>query len=476
MDLVLINPGGRSLTYQKLACGLAGIEPPLWTGLLASFARTRGISVAVVDADAEGLDPEQTAGRVAELDPLLAVVVAFGANPSASTQKMTVAGASCSALAEAAPTVKRALAGLHPSALPARTIREEDVDFVIEGEGPYTLAALVAALRAGGGGLDRVPGLWYRDGNEIAHTPRAPLVADLDVDLPGVAWDLLPMDRYRAHNWHCFDDVARRSPYAVIYTSLGCPFTCSFCCINALFGRPGIRYRSPESVLDEIDLLDRPAGRAVRRPPHQGHRRVVRAEARPGRADLRSAYRAGLRPELLGLRPRRHRRAGSARQDEAGGVQLAGLRVRVGLAARPRRRGQAVHRRSDGRGDRLDPPGGHPHHRQLHLRPAGRRPGHHGRDAGDGLYERALAEGWALPESWHQYAQFGEDTLPLPTKHLSAGEVLRFRDRAFVDYFSDERYQRMIRETFGEEALDHIGRMLEHKMVRKFAPPPGEGA
>jgi len=95
---------------------------------------------------------------------------------------------------------------------------------------------------------------------------------------------------------------------------------------------------------------------------------------------------------------------------------------------------------------------------------------------GSKLYERALAEGWALPERWHQYAQFGEDTLPLPTKHLSAGEVLRFRDRAFVDYFSDERYQRMIRETFGEEALDHIGRMLEHKMVRKFAPPPGEGA
>ena len=64
--------------------------------------------------------------------------------------------------------------------------------------------------------------------------PAAPLVKDLDTDMPGVAWDLLPMSRYRAHNWHCFGHL-QREPYAALYTTLGCPYHCSFCCIQAPF-------------------------------------------------------------------------------------------------------------------------------------------------------------------------------------------------------------------------------------------------
>jgi radical SAM superfamily enzyme YgiQ (UPF0313 family) len=44
------------------------------------------------------------------------------------------------------------------------------------------------------------------------------------------------MGKYRAHNWPCFGDLAARKPYASIYTSLGCPYKCTFCCINAPFG------------------------------------------------------------------------------------------------------------------------------------------------------------------------------------------------------------------------------------------------
>jgi radical SAM superfamily enzyme YgiQ (UPF0313 family) len=69
------------------------------------------------------------------------------------------------------------------------------------------------------------------------------------------AWDLFPLAKYRAHNWHCFDRIQARQPYAVIHTSLGCPFRCSFCCINSLFGKAGLRYRSPERVVEEIDYL-----------------------------------------------------------------------------------------------------------------------------------------------------------------------------------------------------------------------------
>jgi len=80
-----------------------------------------------------------------------------------------------------------------------------------------------------------------------------------------IAWDLLPMPAYRAHNWHCFGDLDRE-PYAAIYTTLGCPYHCTFCCIQAPFrggeqaqglkaGSSSYRFWSPAKVLDQIDLL-----------------------------------------------------------------------------------------------------------------------------------------------------------------------------------------------------------------------------
>ncbi len=46
-----------------------------------------------------------------------------------------------------------------------------------------------------------------------------------------------------------------RKPYASIYTSLGCPYRCIFCCINAPFGVNRYRMRKPEAVVAEIKHL-----------------------------------------------------------------------------------------------------------------------------------------------------------------------------------------------------------------------------
>ena len=104
---------------------------------------------------------------------------------------------------------------------------------------------------AGVNQFSAIPSLWWRDPDGNLHAPSGPepLLDDLDVEMPGIAWDLLPMDRYRAHNWHCFDHIGERAPYAAIHTSLGCPYRCSFCCINAPFGTNAYRLWSPESVI-----------------------------------------------------------------------------------------------------------------------------------------------------------------------------------------------------------------------------------
>jgi len=271
LDVLLINPGGRSQVYQDLGADLAAVEPPVWAGLMATYLRARGTSVAILDANAEQLTPAETAARVAEAAPTLAAVVVYGQQPSASTQVMPAAGAICSALREVAPETRTILVGGHVAALPERTLREEAVDFVCSGEGPVTLSDLSEALGTRRHpDLSSVRGLWYRDGEQLRATPPAPLVRNLDGEMPGVAWDLLPMPRYRAHNWHCFGHLDRQ-PYASLYTTLGCPYHCTFCCIQAPFkageGLLGYkesvnsyRFWSVERVMAQIDALVRDYG------------------------------------------------------------------------------------------------------------------------------------------------------------------------------------------------------------------------
>src|SRR3954468_16462278 len=113
LDLVLINPNSRAQVYQSLGTELAAVENPVWAGLMATFCRTRGLSVEIIDAEAECLSASEVADRVAYLKPVLAAVVAYGHQPSASTQIMSAVGRACSAVKVAAPDQPVLLLGGH---------------------------------------------------------------------------------------------------------------------------------------------------------------------------------------------------------------------------------------------------------------------------------------------------------------------------------------------------------------------------
>src|SRR6202049_70522 len=97
LDLILINPSSRTQVYQSLGNKLAAVENPVWAGLMATFCRRKGLSVEIIDAEAEELIPAEVAERVHDLDPVLAAVVVYGHQPSASTQIMTACGQVCTA-------------------------------------------------------------------------------------------------------------------------------------------------------------------------------------------------------------------------------------------------------------------------------------------------------------------------------------------------------------------------------------------
>ncbi len=493
LDLLLVNPGSRTKIYQSLGATLTAVENPVWAGLIATFVRQKGFSVEVLDAEAEQLTPEQVADRVAAISPRLVTVVVYGHQPSASTQNMTGASAIVTAIKDLRSQTRVLMLGGHVAALPQQTLADERCDYVTRDEGLYGVVDLLEALRADADpDLGAVRGLVYRQGAEVAFNPAAPLVTNLDVDMPGGAWDLMPVSKYRAHNWHCFGHL-EREPYAAIYTTLGCPYHCSFCCIQAPFkeGEHALglgtnvnsyRFWSPERVLKEIDTLVNTYGvrnlkfadeMFVLNPRHvmgicdliieRGYDLNIWAYARVDTvkdAMLDKLKRAGFNWLAFGIeaanegvladvdkRYRVDEVYETIRKVKASGINIIGNYI-FGLPEDTTETMEETLRLA------VDLECEFANFYTAMAYP------------GSPLHEQAVQQGWRLPDTWSGYSQHAVDTLPLPTRHLPAGEVLRFRDRAFTTYFTDPNYLNLIQQKFGSETVSHIGDMTSHRLER----------
>lgn len=484
-DLLLINPGGRARIYQDLGTDLTAVEPPLWCRLIGGYVRDRGYSIEILDSEALDLPPAAVAARVKAAKPRLVAMVVFGHQPSASTQQMMAAGDACRAIKQAAPASPVVIVGGHVSALPERTLAEEAVDFACKGEGPETMVQLLEALKPGGAGdLAKVQGLvWRRGGDTVVNAP-APLIQDLDRDLHGDVWDLLPMDRYRAHNWQCFGALETRVPYASIFTSLGCPYKCAFCCINAPFDVNRYRMRSPEAVVAEIDRLHNDYGIStikiidemfVLNERHvigvcdllieRGYGLNIWAYARVDTVKprmLEKLKRAGIRWLALGIESgSAHVRDGAEKalkEDDIVGIvraiQKAGIHVAGNFIFGLPDDSRETMRQTLDLASELNC-------EYANFYSAMAYPG-------SALYTMAVAKGLPLPERWSGYSQHSYDCRPLPTDHLTAAEVLKFRDDAFHAYFSSPRYLDMIDRTFDADTRAHIEGMASRRLKRRL--------
>jgi len=414
----------------------------------------------------------------------LTVVMVSGHNPSASTMNMSGAGAIAKTIKQLAPKLPLALTGLHVSALPERSLRETAVDFVIQGEGLRTLPPLIEALKVNADAFNAIPGLWWRSNGEVVPGKMPKMWDDLDT-LPTSAWDLLPMGRYRAHNWHCFDDVTRRQPYATLYTSLGCPYKCSFCCINALFGEHRLRTRGVDSVLAEIDLLVNTFGvRNIK----------IMDELFAVNEKRTLALCEGIASRGYDLNMWAYARVNTVTEPMLAAMKGAGINwVAYGFESGSKRVIEDVAK--DYKLDQVLRVVEMTYAQDQHIcanfifgLPEDDYDSMQETNVlmqeinaewaniysamaypGSKLYADAVASGALLPTTWNGFSQYSRDCLPLPTKHLTGGQVLSFRDYAFDAYYKSPRYLDMMRRKFGEETMRHIQDMSRNTLVRDNA-------
>jgi anaerobic magnesium-protoporphyrin IX monomethyl ester cyclase len=485
LDLLIVNPMASHGIYGPLGSSLIAVEPPQWCRIIAGWARDAGFSVEILDAEALGYEALRAAHAANIRRARLVCVAVYGHQPSASTQQMWGAGEFCrdfKAISDA-PVI---MVGGHPSALPLRTMLDERVDFVGVGEGVLTIEHLLRGFP-----LREVPGLWWREGDgkgtavSICNNAPAPLVEDM-ARLHGQVWDLLPMQLYRAHNWQCFGDLSKRQPYASIFTSLGCPYKCEFCCINAPFDSNRYRVRAPQDVVDEIGNLYQNYGvrtfkitdeMFVLRERHYiaiceqlaatglGSDINVWAYARVDTVkpeNLAVLRRGGIRWLALGIESgSAHVRDGAnkrMRTDDIVGtvkaIQDAGINVignfMFGL------RDDDVVTMSQTLSLALDCLPDFANFYSTMAYP------------GSALYRQAIEKGWALPDSWRGYSQHNDDCRPLDTEHLSGKEILEYRDAAFNSFFRDTRYLAHVERKFGAETQAHVEQMTTYKLKRKL--------
>ena len=491
LDLLVIFPNNRHRAYGALMTEIAAITPPVDAALLAAYARRGGLRAGLLDADQQNLSAAETAAKVKDLCPAVAVICTDFVN-SGDVTKMAAASETLKALKVAAPHVPVVLQGIVPSAYPQRMLEEEGADYVCQGEPYQPVLELVNHLR---NHPDEKPlpsrgiqGIWARHGDRILSSSRVPL-ARPDT-LPMTPWDLMPPSLYRAHHWHCFDDLKRRSPYACIYTSFGCPYSCTYCSVNTVAGGPNYRPHSPEKVMEEIDLLvtkhgvrnirildnvftvrldlvDKLCDLIIARGYDLNMWAYARVESVKNPDILVKMKKAGVNWLAYGIEAASERVRKAVEKDSSQKIidqaiewtQKAGIAI-VGnfIFGLPEDDHETMRMTLDMA-------------KQYNFEWANfyfamAYPG-------TALYDQAVREGVELPKTWSGFGQYSADAKPLPTKYLKSREIVKFRDAAFKEYYTNPAYLGMMEKRFGPDAVALIRKILSMEVRRHHLPEAG---
>ena len=500
LDVLFINADSSLVAYQGLASKFSAIEPPTWSLLLAESCRSRGFSVAILDCTAENLSHSEAVHRINEINPRLALFVVYGQNPNSGTTNMIGNTECCKLLKSANSSIQTAFVGSHTSALPKEVLALEYVDFILQNEGVYALHNLLRSNFRDN--LTNIKGIGYKSSTGLHLTsPEIPVPQEkMDVDLPGYAWDLLPFkskpfDLYRSHYWHAGYNEANRSPFAAIYTSLGCMFKCDFCMINIVnrvdssdlvvaSDSAKMRYWSTEFILRQLEILK-----------NYG---VSRVRLSDEMFFLNQRY---FEPLLNGVIERdldlhmwSYTRVDTVREKylelfRNAGIEWLGIGIEAGSREIRREVSKGTFQVDDissvihlmqkydiniGANYIFGFPDDNMESMQQTLDlalelntefanfyPCQALPG-------SALYRTAIQSGWKLPTEYAGYAFLSYEAQPLPTKFLSAAEVVSFRDHAWQTYFTHDPYLKLVERKFGKQQRLNVEDLAKIKLKRRI--------
>ena len=498
IDLLIVSPSSSNI-YQDLKNEYSAIETPIWAGLLANCILSINRGVAIIDLEAEKISNEDFVKKVEELDPKFVLFVVTGQNPSASTPAMQGAIENAEFLKTNSAKYKIGFVGPHINALPLETMQKHDfIDVVFCNEGVFALKKLVQTnLRDYE--LCDINGIGYRDdGGDIKLNPPERVVPQdsLELELPGPSYEMMPdLSKYRTSYWHC-NYSGETSPFASIYTSLGCSFTCNFCMINiinrdkngsdkyaGMFNK--FRYWNPEFTIKQLDLLNSLGVKNIKIADElflnnpkkhamplcdliidRGYDFNIWAYTRVNtvkESHLEKLKKAGVNWLAIGIENIKQ----SVRQEVDKGkfkdvnitsvvkmIESFDINVIqnyiVGLP------GESIKDAEDNINFAIDL-----NCAAYNVHPAMALPGSQ-------LYTDAVINKKRLPENYSEFGFSSYDCIPLSNGIMTEEEILEIRDENWNKYYTNNSVLDMVKTRFGKNAKDNIIQMSQIKVRRKL--------
>ena len=501
LDILFIHPNASKKIYQELSNEHAAIEPPIWAGMLANHCRNKNFEVEILDCEVEHLDYITSSKKISKKNPRIACFVVYGQQPSASSQNMVGAIATSEELKKNNPEIKILFVGGHISALPYETLsNEKSIDLIALNEGVYAISNLLKIKDLDDdNSLKKVKGIGFKDENKKVILNHPEIIVPkkfLERDLPGVAWDLLPpLTKYRTAGWHSWSNNSEKQPFAALYTSLGCPYTCSFCMINIINRVDNsenissqdsnmFRWWSPEFIIKQFDHFANLGIRNIKiadelfvlNPNHfikicdmiieRQYDFNIWAYSRIDTCKpqyLEKLKKAGVNWLGLGIenpsstiRKEVHKDAFKDVKiiDIINSIRDAGINVAAnfifGLPEETKESMEFTYNFAEETNAEM-----------VNFYSAMAYPG-------SPLYLEAKKNNILLPQDYSGYSQHSYDTQNLPSKNLSAGEILRFRDYAWDKYHTSKKYLDLLEKKFGMNAVNNLNNTTKIKLKRKL--------
>ncbi|MFH1445576.1 MAG: radical SAM protein [Nanoarchaeota archaeon] len=223
--------------------------PP--TGLLyvGTMLKKEGHEVRVFDANLK--EQKEVIEEIKKIDPDM---IGF----SAMTTSYSITQALNKMLRKELPNAYYFWGGVHATSLPEETMKDNELDFLIYGEGELTMVDVCKKIKGkkkdGKRGIDLkgINGVYYFDKGKLHKNPPPKYIEDLDsIPIPdrsllgNFKWYLSPPGILRGKFYYGI---------TTMYTTRGCPYQCIFCSSKIVHGSR-IRRRSVENVLKEMKYL-----------------------------------------------------------------------------------------------------------------------------------------------------------------------------------------------------------------------------
>ena len=216
--------------------------------ILVPILRQHGISVDVLEANIDNLSANDVRAKISASAPDMVGIT----NMSLEYWRQPHL---CAQLAkEVDKNIITLMGGVHPTTLPRKVMEDENIDHIILAEGEERLPIYFNILQSASPDFSQMDGIGFRQHGEIIINKPTKWIDDLN-QLPLPDYSLFDWDKLKDFKQETAGGMSnRRAPIGVILTSRGCNYRCCFCAGSIIMGRK-TRFRSPENVLKEIDLL-----------------------------------------------------------------------------------------------------------------------------------------------------------------------------------------------------------------------------